>query len=192
MNIFNYKYSLVNAFLPIIIICFFLLDSLLHKNAKGLIFLIGLSFSIMMTIFVGNAFGLSSLKGNDICQPFTINNTVYHSGLPLNPTILIFTTVYLTYTVAKNNFLLNNMFFFIIMFFIIITDNIWLIQNKCYSPGQIIASNVIGLLVALLWSFVIHKSNNKSLIYMLGTDNNNTCEIPKKKTFKCKYKPKNQ
>ena len=66
MNIVNFKYSLVNAFLPIIIICFFLLDSLLHRNVKGLVFLIGLSFSIMATIFVGNSFGLYSLKGKQV------------------------------------------------------------------------------------------------------------------------------
>lgn len=192
MNIFNFKYSLVNAFLPIIIICFFLLDSLLHRNVKGLVFLIGLSFSIMSTIFVGNSFGLSSLKGNDVCQPFTINSNSFHTNLPLNPTILIFTTVYLTYTAAKNNFILKNTFFLLIMFLIIVSDNIWLIQNKCYSPLQVIVSNCIGLLAALLWSFIIHKSNDKSIIYMIGTDNNNTCELPKKKTFKCKYKPKQQ
>ena len=45
----------------------------------------------MTTIFVGNSFGLSSLKGNDICQPFTINNSSFYTNLPLNPTILIFT-----------------------------------------------------------------------------------------------------
>ena len=189
MKIFNNQYSLINAFLPFIIICFFLLDSMIYKNIKGIVFLIGLSFTIMMTIFVGNSFDFSYTNMNDICQPFTINNTVKFTKFPLNPSILIFTAIYLPYTIFKNNFVLSNLNFLIIIALVIISDSLWLIQNNCYNVQQLLVSSGIGLIVSLIWSVVIHKSNNKSIIYTLGVDNNSVCEVPKKKTFKCKYKP---
>lgn len=193
MKISNLNYALFNVFIPIIIVSFFLLDSLIHSNIKGIVFLAGLSFTIMATIFVGNSFNLrSSISENEICKTFTINNLSNYTQLPINPSIIMFTLVYLTYTMMKNNFVLANMNFIIIIILILITDNLWLLENKCYNTKQIVVSNAIGLIVSMLWSYIIHKSNNKSIIYTVGVDSGSTCEIPKRKTYKCKYKPDNK
>ena len=191
MKISNINYALINVFLPIIIISFFLLDSLIYNNIKGIVFLIGLSFTIMATIFVGNSFNIRPIvSDNEICKTFTFNNLSNYTKLPINPSILIFTTIYLVYTMLKNNYVLANLNFIIIMLLIIISDNLWLLQNGCYSTSQLVMSNGIGIIMSLLWSYVIHKSNNKSIIYTIGVDSASTCEVPKRKTYKCKYKSK--
>jgi hypothetical protein len=43
---------------------------------------------------------------------------------------------------------------------------------------------MVTIIVTIIWSVVIHKSNNKSIIYNLGLKNDATCQIPKKKTMK--------
>lgn len=185
----NINYALVNVFIPIIIISFFLLDSIIYNNIKGLVFLAGLSFTIMATIFIGNSFNMNTtVPKNEICKTFTFDALSNYTRLPINPSLLMFTMIYLVYTMLKNNFVLINMNFLIIMSLVLITDNLWLLQNECYSTKQIVISNAIGLIVSLLWSYVIHKSNNKSIIYNVGVDSASTCEIPKRKTYKCKYK----
>lgn len=187
----NINYALVNVFIPIIIISFFLLDSIIYNNLKGIVFLAGLSFTIMATIFLGNSFNINTtVPKNEICKTFTFNALTDYTRLPINPSLLMFTMVYSVYTMLKNNFVLININFLIIMSFVLVIDNLWLLQNDCYSVNQIVISNVIGLFVSLLWSYVIHKSNNKSIIYNIGVDSVSTCEIPKRKTYKCKYKPK--
>lgn len=189
MKLENNLYSIYYALIPIIIISFFLLDSLINKHVRGYIFLVGLAFSLITSFMIGNTFDFDSVKNpNELCIPFTINNMSTYSNLPLNSTILFYTATNLLYTALLNNFVLQNFAF--IMFIILLTsvDFYWVISNKCYSVQQVIAGSLIGLWVAVLWSFILHKSNNKYFVYNIGVDNTTLCEIPKKKTYKCKTK----
>lgn len=189
MKISNNYYSLANAFLPIIIICFFLLDSMIYKNVRGIIFIIGICFCIMSTILVGNTFNFSKLDNlSEICTPFSMNNMSRYSNIPLSTSMIVFTAVSLIFTIIKYNLITTNIPFILIMALLIITDSLWLAQNNCYTNYQILFSCLTGAIIAVLWSHILHKSNNKQFIYTLGIDNNNICEIPKKKAFKCQYK----
>ena len=58
--------------------------------------------------------------------------------------------------------------------------------NYCFTPLQVSVAMLSSLFVGVLWSYVLHQSNNKYLIYNVGYDNNMICELPKKKTYKCK------
>ena len=59
-------YPLVNALLPIIIVSFFLLDSMIFNNIKGITFLIGMGFSIMANVFIGNMFEFKQIKDTTV------------------------------------------------------------------------------------------------------------------------------
>ena len=73
LNSYN-VYSLFHAFIPIIIICFFLLDSMINKNMRGIVFLFGMAFSLITSTIIYNLFHFTSTgKENDVCAPFTIN-----------------------------------------------------------------------------------------------------------------------
>jgi hypothetical protein len=89
----------------------------------------------------------------------------------------------------NNGFVLNNFAYIFVLGTVIIKDILWLAENKCFTSKQLIISSAIGIFVSLLWSSVLHKSNNKSILYTVGVNSNDTCEIPQKKTYKCKYKP---
>ena len=102
--------------------------------------------------------------------------------------MLSFVFIYLiTISVISGNILVNTPFFLIIIL-LMISDSLWLIQNNCYSGYQTIIASFSGLLFGLLWSFILNKSNNKEIIYNVGINNYETCNIPKNKTYKCKTK----
>lgn len=182
-------YSFFNAFIPIIIISFFLLDSLFNVNLKGIIVIIGLFINILVTMIAGNSFDIGeSTTPNELCIPFTISNMQTFIKLPINTSILCFVFIYLLSIAGIHGFLLVNMPFIAFMTLLIISDSLWLIQNSCFTGKQTFISACIGILFGLFWSFVINKTNNKNLLYNVGINNYNVCEVPKKRSYKCKTK----
>ena len=147
---------------------------------------------VLVTIIVGNSLNVSVNDTNNlICTPFSISNIISFNKLPLNTSMLSFVFIYLiTISVISGNILVNTPFFLIIIL-LMISDSLWLIQNNCYSGYQTIISSFSGLLFGLLWSFILNKSNNKEIIYNVGINNYQTCNIPKNKTYKCKTKKTN-
>lgn len=185
-------YSLINAFISLFVISFFLLDSMLNANLKGLILVLGICMNIIVTVIIGNSLNITpNENSNLICSPFTISNVISFNKLPLNASILSFVFMYLISVSAISGNILINIPFFVIVFFLLISDNLWLIYNNCFSGYQTIVSTFSGLLFGIIWSFMLTKSNNKELIYNIGINNYQTCNIPKNKTYKCKTKKEN-
>lgn len=182
-------YSLINAFIPLFLISFFLLDSMLNVNLKGIILVLGICINFLVTIIVGNSLNIPANDENNlICTPFSMSNVISFNRLPLNTTMLSFVFIYLlSISIVSGNTLIN-IPFFLIMILLIVSDSLWLIQNNCFSGYQTIIASFSGLLFGLLWSFMLTKSNNKEIIYNVGINNYETCNIPKNKTYKCKTK----
>lgn len=177
-------YPLVNALLPIIIVSFFLLDSMIFNNIKGITFLIGMGFSIMANLFIGNMFEFKQIKDTNItCNPFTINNKTLTTKLPLSTNMLTYTFINLTYTAFVSNFWLQNIFIIILLFLLNVADMFWLSTNSCYTFRHIGISFLIAVVTSLIWSMVIYSVNNKHLIYNLGINTENACQIPNKKSM---------
>ena len=182
-------YSLINAFIPLFLISFFLLDSILNANLKGIILILGICINILVTIIVGNSINIPINEVNDlICTPFSVSNIISFNKLPLNTTMLSFVFIYLLSVSAISGNVLINTPFFLIVILLIISDSLWLVQNNCFSGYQTIISSFTGILFGLLWSFILTKSNNREIIYNIGINNYKTCNIPKNKTYKCKTK----
>ena len=182
------KFSLLlNTFTPLFIICFFLLDSMLFRNLKGIIFLMGLSVSVIFTILVSN-FIIPQSQINKICVPFTVNNSSTFINFPLTLNILLYTVTALMYSMASNNYIIPNIGFIFLMFSFIIINIHWLLQNNCFQTNNIIFSMIFGISGALIWNYILDKSKNKQYIYILGISSDKTCQIPKRKTYKCKTK----
>lgn len=182
-------YSLINAFIPLFLISFFLLDSILNANLKGIILILGICINILVTIIVGNSINIPINEVNNlICTPFSVSNIISFNKLPLNTTMLSFVFIYLLSVSAISGNVLINTPFFLIVILLIISDSLWLVQNNCFSGYQTIISSFTGILFGLLWSFILTKSNNREIIYNIGINNYKTCNIPKNKTYKCKTK----
>lgn len=185
----SYINIIINTFTPFFIFCFFILDSLIFNNIKGIIFLIGLSISLVISFLASNMLNITNnINNNKKCIPLTINNSSLLMNIPLTPNILFYTITSLLYSMLHNNFILANFTFIITISIIIIMNIVWLLQEHCFSTIQIVVSSLLGITTALLWNFILHKSNNKGYIYTLGLPSSQICQIPKRKTYKCKTK----
>ena len=111
MKIQHNIYSLFYVFTPIIIISFFLLDSMLNGHYKGYVFLIGLAFSIITSIIIGNTIGLSNNTVNSSETYPIYNKQNDFSKIPINTTILMYTATNLLYTALVHDFILQNLHF---------------------------------------------------------------------------------
>jgi len=70
----TFDYTMVHIFIPILIISFFLLDSMINRNVKGIVFLIGLAFTVMANIFIMSTFNIKQTESkNKLCNPITLN-----------------------------------------------------------------------------------------------------------------------
>lgn len=181
----TFDYTMVHIFIPILIISFFLLDSMINRNVKGIVFLIGLAFTVMANIFVMSTFNIKQTESkNKLCNPITLNGSPITLNIPLTNTMLIYTFINLFYTMCVNNFILQNVVSICILLLLIGNDVAWLKTNNCFTDNHIMINVMVTIIVTIIWSAVIHKSNNKSIIYNLGLKNDATCQIPKKKTMK--------
>jgi hypothetical protein len=182
---------LFNAFAPFFVICFFLLDSMIYRNIKGVILLIGMSISSVIMFLASNSMNFhQNTAAIKQCVPFTINNSSTFANFPLTPNLLIFTFMSLIMTMAHNNFIITNLIFIFIMMSLITINILWLFQKGCFSTMHILFTCLISIATAVLWSYILNKSNNKGLIYTIGVSSNDTCQVPKRKTYKCKKAPK--
>ena len=151
---------LFNAFAPFFIICFFLLDSMIYRNIKGLILLIGMSISAIITFLVCNSINFqTNVSAIKECIPFTFNNSSTFANFPLTPNLLTFTLTTLVMTMAQNNFITSNLVFIFIMMSFILINIIWLIQKSCFTSTHILTTSLISIATAILWSYILNKSN---------------------------------
>jgi len=183
--------SLLYFFAPFLIVCYFLLFSLINMDLKGIIYLIGLFISLIVTIFIGN--GITKKDNmfsnqSELCNFVTINHIANISNVPLSISVYCFTTFYLLYTMAINNSIIPNILLLVFLGILILTDMIWLTQNNCFSGMNIMIGMLISGLMGILWGYLINKFNNKDLQYFTADDN--ICTIPKRKYFKCNTKQK--
>lgn len=198
IHILNYLFLLI---FPFIIICFFILLSILNADIKGIIYIIGLTVSLLITYLIGNSFSLFQYitNTNHMCNNVNIQNISYN--LPINQNIIGYTLSYLLYSSIINslltdtnnkkiwsgesirNALFDNIYLIVFFIVILIFDVIWNIQNSCFNFSQLLISVILGSIIGLLWGYIISTSNSKYLQY---STNNNYCVTPKKKAFKCK------
>jgi len=153
---------------------------------KGIVYLIGLIASTMMTVFIGNGLvGKPNSTNKDVlCDIVTINHIAGISNIPISLTIYCFTLSYLLYTIFSINitFLFRAVVPVFALSVLIIMDILWLTTKKCFQQSHIMTASIISLLLGVGWGFIINKINNKSLQYFTADDS--VCTMPKKSYFK--------
>jgi len=190
LNIVNLQ-SILYVLAPFIIICYFILFSIINKDFKGIVYLIGLLTCTMLTVFIGNGIvgkNDSQSKQHELCSIVTINHIAGISNVPLSLTIYCFTAAYLLYTVTATNYILPNMIPLLFFGILIFGDIVWLASNKCFSSENILAAFIVASTLGIGWGYVINRTQNRSLQYFTGDDA--VCSLPKKTTFKCKRSSK--
>lgn len=193
----NFNFStLIYLFLrlsPFVLICFFSLLSIFNSDLKGIVYLFGISFTILANILLGNLFSFKDNENaHETCNVINLGNQQF-SSLPIGQSIIGFTSSYLISTLFinnnkyKNNSILNNWPTIIFFIGLICSDLYWNnFKQNCYTYAQSLGSYSISISIGILWAFIITNMNTPSLQFFPKYKNNEMCKRTSKQTFECK------
>ena len=212
INITNVSY-LAFRLAPFIIVCFFILQSLLNWDLKGLIYLAGLLFCTLIVLMVKGPLESILIKSTDNTIPNAKCNTItlsedgqFLSKIPLSIATYSYTFFYMLIFIINlgtdtsqgilggkmtasnlNAAFRQNIPTMIIFPGLIILEVVWQLINECTAQPIffVTASIIIGASVGVLWALVITSLNNNDLMY-LSKSNVETCSRPSKTYFSCK------
>lgn len=172
---------------PLFFIFYFLLDSILETNIRGIVLVAGLLVNIFLTLIIGNTFFFHNDKIADdgICFPISISNIINISNLPLSQSIYGFIFVYLMIPVIKYNYFLPNLGSFLFILLLISADAFLLREYKCFHPYSILLSLFIGIISGFIYLVIQLLSANKDHLYIMGLEQSTVCQLPEKKRYKC-------
>ena len=199
---------------PIFIVFYFVMQSFIMWNMKGLVFLLGLFFAFIIVIIFSTIFKYMSPQNTDDPTPpnprcVLINmglNGKYFSSFPISILIYSFTFFYLIFSLFYNNggFIKNKdrdtmvklyTSIFVLFPILIFAEFLWIFLNNCYvedvkntlyTPLRILMSFIVGLLVGLIWAIVIDSTKISELKILSSKDDNAVCSRPRKSYFRCK------
>lgn len=183
---------------PFIIVSYFGLQSIFNQDLKGVIFLIGLLVTSVITVIVGNILpmqtkndGVMSDFARKICNQLTIGSNGPVSKLPLSQTVFGYTLAYLSYFIGINNLTSQNIPTFIIFPLLIVADIIWNTTQGCSTNILLLTSLIIGGILGTLWGMIIEATNVPGLAYFSGISNKDVCSRPTKSLYRCRAVNKN-
>ena len=202
INVSNFM-ELFLRLCPFILVCFFTISSIFDNDLKGLVYLIGLLFTVGMTIILGNTtntslFGISTAKiddANQICDVISFGSSDI-SQLPIGQAIIGFTFTYMLFsmiliesiTVSAN---WPTVVFFIILIITEMNMNTKIFnknkENKeiCYGIGTSVITYIIGFTIGGIWAWLVSLSGSPDLQYFKQYKNNEKCGKVKHDMFKC-------
>lgn len=214
MNIGNICY-LAFRMAPFIIVSFFVLQSILNVDIKGIIYLAGL-LMICTIITYMNGIVNSIIDTTDTdnplpnpkCSIITLGEAGgYLSKIPLSLTVYSFTFFYLLIFIMNtastntkgvldpkslssksiNTVLQQNAPIFIIFPLLIILESIWLLTYNCVQNILIRGgiAIILGSIWGTIWALIISSSGNPNLQY-LSKSGVDVCNRPSKSLYKCK------
>ena len=186
LNLFSFFY-LFFRLAPFIIVCFFVLSSIINNDYKGLFYFIGVLIACSISIFSGNFFGFTISQTKPlICTSITIGKQEL-STLPIGQTIFGYTLSYLIYFMKKHKYLYKNIP--ILGFFILLSiiDIYWNSSNNCFNINALLVSLIIGAIVGWLWARIIESYKNENLQYFAGFTNNERCIVNGNGNFECHH-----
>jgi hypothetical protein len=203
-NAFNVAY-LIFRLAPIIVISYFLMQSMFHLDPKGVIYVVGLLIGTIITVSssymlekgIGdtsaatashrcNTFYLGSIPiGGEIINPL--------SKAPLNILVYAYTLSYLVTSftappVTYNNALValkQNVAVLILFPMLLIFEAIWLMSNSCNGLVYILISLLLGIVWGVSWAYIIRSTKRADLQY-LNIGNIEVCSRPSKTVYRCK------
>jgi len=194
---------LVYRLSPFILVCYFILNSMLNQSLNGIVYLFGLLFASVLAVMFGK--GANSEK--EICNILTIGEDNSRlSKVPLSIVVFSYTFFYLLmfileqsanlsgkhlnsfnpYTVSKLQISMReNVAVLIIFPLLIIIDFIWNLMNGCSEPQHIFYGVLIGTFIGCMWGMIIIRAKNPDL-QILNVGNAQVCSRPSKTKYTCK------
>jgi hypothetical protein len=201
-NIFNVIY-LTFRLGPLIVICYFLLQSLFNYDLRGLVYLCGLIIASVISSVLGDVLdvGSGSSEGRSYrCNTLFLGSIPITSGsieplskLPLNIVVYSYTLAYLVtaFTAPPISYvnalasLQQNMPVLILFPLLLIFEAVWLSAHSCNNPMTLFVALIIGIAVGIFWAFMMRLTKNANIQYM-SMGNIQVCSRPSKTVYRCR------
>ena len=181
---------------PFVLVCFFSLLSIFNFDLKGVVYLVGVIITMIVSIVLGNSitYVLPNIieKPDELCDIINLSNSSFAS-LPIGQSIIGFTSAYLISTLYfneityNNNAILNNWPTIAFFSILVICDVYWNnFKNKCYGKLHSLITYSSSIAVGIIWSSIIFNTKTPSLQFFPKYKNNELCKRASEKTFKCR------
>jgi len=204
LNLLNIAY-LFFRLAPFIIVCFFVMDSLINNSLRGIIYLAGLLIGCFVVTLLSNSFpnilpsyantnikpdGIIPIQNYD-CNVLTLGENGPISKLPLSQTVFAYTLSYLLVLISdvdtdNTGIMLKNIPTILLFIILILADFAWSTINKC-TPSLLypLLAGGIGAMFGVGWASVLTAYKLTDFYYISGTSTREVCSAPTQKSFKC-------
>lgn len=187
---------------PFIIVFYFVFQSFLNFEIRGVVYLAGLigcTFAIYMSNgLLGSMFPPESFEDvtSSKCNVISLGeNGNILSSIPLSVSVYSYTFFYLLmFMVAGGgnaySALAQNIPTLFIFPLLCAAEIFWLVTNNCIkSPVyKILFSIIVSGGIAVAWGMIIISLKNNKLYYINNVDTGQVCSRPSKQYFRCKPK----
>jgi len=150
---------------PIVIAVLFILSDFIWK---GLVYSIGLIFSLVVNYIIFNKKNQMSVKS---CDEFQFFHSTFGFA-PLTTIIMAYTISYLALIYFYHNDIINNSFILILFLGILVLDILWNLKYNCYSFSTLMGSVFATMIMGIIWSYTIESSSINTL-----SPYNNNCRM---------------
>ena len=182
---FNSLLYLFFRLAPFILVCFFVLGSIINNEAKGFIYLVGLIFTAVL------CYGIINMVGDDptdtpspACSTLKIQG-IYSDKTPISMVVFSYSFFYLVYPIAKYHLELNNIPTLIFFPLLILGDIYWNTMYECFTPLNIFLALIVAGGMGVGWSAIVATSKLKGLQYFNVGSNRERCALATKGKYKC-------
>ena len=184
---------------PFIMVCCFLLQSILNWDMKGIVYLAGLLMACLANVILSNVININEAPAepNPSCGLISIgNNSSFYSKLPISMTVYSYTfwflfmfVVNLARNPSDNNLgdikgislvsaLQQNVPMLVFSPLLMLMETAWISTNQCVPNWLFTAGSfVVGGSVGFLWGLAMIMTNSPMLLY-IANPGVNVCTIP--------------
>ena len=174
---FNSLLYLFFRLAPFILVCFFVLGSIINSEAKGFIYLVGLIFTAVIS------YGLIGAIGDD--PEDTPSPACSTLKTPISMVIFAYSFFYLVYPIAKYHLEMDNIPTLIFFPILILGDIYWNTMYECFSPLNLFLALIIAGGMGVGWSALVGATALKGLQYFNVGSNRERCSLATKGKYKC-------
>jgi hypothetical protein len=182
--------------IPFILVCFFVLSSIINSDIRGFIFLGLLLLNCGAVLLFDTMFGgMLQIEVPDTSKPTCNaiglgNANERMSTLPLNISIVSFTYAYLVYLLGVYKQVDQNVHTIVFFAVLLLSMIIWEVSNTCVGMGAVVVSMIIsiGLGVGFCEMLdVLAKKQNIKGVHFFSTITNDTdvCRVTNEELFEC-------